>query len=46
MVVVGHGNLNAPPFWFPGCDVTEDGSRALLTLGAGDMRKVLNILQR
>ena len=29
-----------------GCDVSEDGSKALLTLGAGDMRKVLNILQR
>jgi len=28
-----------------GCDVTEDGTKALLTLGAGDMRKVLNILQ-
>jgi len=28
-----------------GCDVTEDGGKALLTLGAGDMRKVLNILQ-
>eukprot|EP00968_Pinguiococcus_pyrenoidosus_P017674 scaffold1785_cov247-Pinguiococcus_pyrenoidosus.AAC.12 len=28
-----------------GCDVTEDGMDALLTLGQGDMRRVLNILQ-
>lgn len=26
-------------------DITEDGAKALITLGQGDMRKVLNVLQ-